>query len=91
MRKVVWTDRRGWKKVSLVRDTDPDSAAPQGLPAGPPDLSEVDCQEVLKEINNRLVDDGLLEIRDLSRQPHAITQAIRAAMLGRIVSAYKRG
>ena len=91
MRKVVWTDRRGWKKVSLVRDTDPDTAAPQGLPAGPPDLSEVDCQEVLKEINNRLVDDGLLEIRDLSRQPHAITQAIRAAMLGRIVSAYKRG
>ena len=91
MRKVVWTDRRGWKKVSLVRDTDPDSAAPQGLPAGPPDLSEVDCQEVLKEINNRLVDDGLLEIRDLSRQPNAITQAIRAAMLGRIVSAYKRG
>ena len=91
MRKVVWTDRRGWKKVSLVRDTDPDTAAPQGLPAGPPDLSEVDCQEVLKEINNRLVDDGLLEIRDLSRQPNAITQAVRAAMVGRIVSAYKRG
>jgi len=91
MRKVVWTDRRGWKKVSLVRDTDPDTAAPQGLPAGPPDLSEVDCQEVLKEINNRLVDEGLLEIRDLSRQPNAITQAIRAAMVGRIVSAYKRG
>jgi hypothetical protein len=91
MRKVVWTDRRGWKKVSLVRDTDPDTAAPQGLPAGPPDLSEVDCQEVLKEINNRLVDEGLLEIRDLSRQPNAITQAVRAAMVGRIVSAYKRG
>ena len=91
MRKVVWTDRRGWKKVSLVRDTDPDTAAPQGLPAGPPDLSEVDCPEVLKEINNRLVDEGLLEIRDLSRQPNAITQAVRAAMVGRIVSAYKRG
>lgn len=91
MRKVVWIDRRGWKKVSLVRDTDPDTAAPQGLPVGPPDLSEVDCQEVLKEINNRLVDDGLLEIRDLSRQPNAITQAVRAAMVGRIVNAYKRG
>ena len=91
MRQVVWIDRRGWKRVSLVRDTDPDTAAPQGLPAGPPDLSEVDCQEVLKEINNRLVDDGLLEIRDLSRQPNAITQAVRAAMVGRIVSAYKRG
>jgi len=89
MRRVVWTDRRGWKRVSLVRDTDPDEAAESGLPLGPPDLSEIDCQEVLKEISNELVDCGILTIADLPRQPNAITQAVRSAMVRRIVVAYK--
>lgn len=74
----------------MVRDVDPDEAASSGLPVGPPDLSEVDCQEVLKEVNNALVECGVLTVSDISRQPNAITAAVRSAMVGRIVAVYKQ-
>jgi hypothetical protein len=89
MRKVTYTDRRGYKKVALVRDTDPDEAAAQGLPLGPPDLDELDFEEVKKEINNALVQNGLLSLKDMPRQPNAITIAVRAAMVPRIVALFK--
>jgi len=42
MRKVSWVDETGYKRVSLVRDNDPDSMAQAGIPLGPPDLNELD-------------------------------------------------
>lgn len=89
MRRVTYTDRRGYKKVALVRDEDPDEAAARGLPLGPPDLSELDFEEVKREINNSLVSQGILSIRDLPRQPNGITIAVRQAMVHRIVALFK--
>jgi hypothetical protein len=89
MRRVTYVDRRGYKKVALIRDTDPDEAAAQGLPLGPPDLDELDFEEVKREINDSLVREGVLSIRDLSRQPSAVTIAVRDAMVHRIVALMK--
>jgi hypothetical protein len=90
MRRVTYTNRRGHLKVALVRDTDPDDAAPSGLPLGPPNMDDLDWEEVKKVINNALVHDGLLSIKDLPRHPNAITAAVRSALVGRIVVLYKQ-
>ena len=42
MREVEWTDKDGFRHRSLVRDTDPDSAAPSGILKDPPDLDGLD-------------------------------------------------
>lgn len=90
MRKVTYTDRQGFKYVALVRDVDPDEAAASGLPLGPPNFNELDMEEVKRDINNILVEQGVLTIKDLPRHPNAITQAVRSALVGRIVVLYKQ-
>lgn len=90
MRRVTYTDRRGYKRVALVRDTDPDEAAASGLPLGPPSFDELDLEEVKRDVSNFLVEQGVLNIKDLPRHPNAITQAVRSAMVGRIVVLYKQ-
>lgn len=89
MRQVTYVDRKGYQRVALVRDTDPDEAAPTGIPLGPPDLDELDFEEVKREINNEMVKQGILNIRDLPRRPNAITLAVRSAMVHRIVALMK--
>jgi hypothetical protein len=90
MRKVIYTDRQGFKYASLVRDSDPDEAAASGLPLGPPNLDGLDMEEVKRDINNFLVEQGVFNIKDLPRHPNAITQATRAALVGRIVVLFKQ-
>jgi hypothetical protein len=90
MRKVIYTDRLGFKRAALVRDTDPDDAAASGLPLGPPDFNLLDMEEVKRDINNFLVEQGVFNIKDLPRHPNAITQAVRSALVGRIVVLYKQ-
>jgi hypothetical protein len=90
MRTVITTDNRGRKTVFLVRDTDPDSAAGRGIPIGPPDFDGLDLEEVKKELNNQLVETGILTWLDVQKNPTALSGAVRSAMVGRIVELYKR-
>lgn len=89
MRLVVWTDRAGWKRASWVRDNDPDTAAERGVPVPMPDLGSLDWEEVKKDINNMLVDQRLFTWRDVQRQQTGVTNAVRAAIVRRVVQLYK--
>lgn len=89
MRKVVWTDRGGWRRVSWVRDDDPDDMAPQGIPAGPPDLSKMDWEEVGKKINNALIDRDLLTWKDVQQQQNGVTNVITSVLRQEIILQYR--
>ena len=89
MRRVTWTDRRGWKHVSLVRDNDPDEAGQTGVPVGPPDLDRLDCEEVKRDLNNMLVEMGILTYRDIQRLNTAVSTAVRSVLTTRVVNLYK--
>lgn len=68
MRPVIFTDRRGWLRRTLVRDGDGDEMAEYGLPAGPPDIEHgIDWEDIKKQINNILVNDNALTLYDLQR------------------------
>lgn len=89
MRKIIAPDGRGRKHVFAVRDTDPDSAASRGIPVGPPDLDGIDFEEVKTDLNNRLVEAGILTWQDIQRNPTALSGAVRAVLVGRIVALFK--
>lgn len=89
MRQVVWTDKDGFKRVSLIRDTDPEELASSGIPVGPPDLELVDWEEVKRDLNNFLVDHGLLTYRDLMRQNSGVSKAVRSCLTSKIVNLFK--
>jgi hypothetical protein len=60
MKIVIWKDKHGYKHRSLLRDTDRDDQAAYGVPQDPPDLNQIDWEEVKKEIHNHLVEKGLI-------------------------------
>ncbi len=65
MREVQWTDRNGYKHRSLVRNTDPDSAAEHGVLQDPPDLSKLDWEGVVRDTHNALVERDISTWGDL--------------------------
>ena len=69
MRFVIYEDRNGYSHRTMIRDDDDDSMAESGIPAGPPDLSVIDCEAVKLEINNLLVKNGLFTWDDIQRSP----------------------
>lgn len=89
MRVVIWTDERGYKRRSLVRDTDPDSAARKGVPLDPPDLSQLDWETIKRDIHNRLVDLKLHSYQDVLLTQNGITSAVSGALKRRILDLYK--
>ena len=88
MRRVTY-EVDGYKKVSMIRDTDSDDLAPKGIPVGPPDLDLVDWEEVKKHLNNLLVERGILTYRDIQMNTSAVSTCVRACLTSRIVNVYK--
>ena len=56
MREVEWKDRHGYRHRSLVRDTDPDSAAENGIRQDPPDLDLLDWEGIKRDIHNAMIE-----------------------------------
>lgn len=61
LKRVTYTDDNGWKHCSLVRSTDDESEGKYGIPIGPPDISGLDWDYIHREINNTLVEIGVID------------------------------
>ena len=89
MRQVTYTDQDGYKHVVLIRDTDPESMAPAGVPVGPPDLDLIDWEAVKRDLSNQLVENGILTYRDIQRHNSAVSVCVRACLTSKVVNIYK--
>ena len=87
MKRVIYEDKDGFKQVSLIRDSDPDTMAPQGIPCGPPDIRELDWESIWRDINNLLVDRGFTNLQSLNIG--GLDNSIIIPIKRRLVSAYK--
>lgn len=68
MKPVVYTDKHGFRRRVLIRDQDdPDEMAEYGVPAGPPDLDEIDWDELRRGVHNALTDMGATDWISLQR------------------------
>ena len=90
MRLVIYEDKDGWKRGSMIRDDDPDSYAPKGLPKNPPDLRGLDWEGISREINNALVDQGLFTWRDVQLAQNGVTSIVNNIVRRRIVALFKQ-
>lgn len=89
MRCVEWKDGRGCLRRSLVRDGDPDTLAPQGVPQDVPDLERIDWEELQRELHNELHRRGLFTWGDVQRSQNGLTGAILAVVRRRLVALYR--
>lgn len=90
MRTVQWTDNTGRIRASLVRDYDPDTAAPQGIPADPPDLRGLDIEGALRDLHNELARRGLRTWLDVQKSGDGVTASILASFRRRVIALYRQ-
>ena len=91
MRTVIWEDRNEYTRASLVRDGDPDEAAEHGIPIEPPDLDQIEWEEVKRDLYNSLVRQGLFTYEDMRDAQNGIRRAVILALHKKVVDIYKRG
>lgn len=89
MRRVLWEDRNGFLRASLIRDNDPDDVAEQGIPVEPPDLEDIDWEEVKRLLHNELVRRQLFTFDDVQREQKGITVSVVSVMRRKIVELYR--
>lgn len=75
MKLIKYTDKAGFKRRSLVKDTDSEDDAQYGVPAGPPDLRQLDWTQLKRDMNNALADQELWTLQDLQRSKIGVTVA----------------
>lgn len=89
MKLVQWTDEDGWKHQSLIRDDMDDSLAYQGMPQDPPDLNELDCEQLFRDLHNLLVDRNLLTMEDLQGNNN-LRNAVEVVFFRSIFELYRK-
>lgn len=72
MRRVIWTDKQGFKHASIIRDNDPDSEVFFGIPDDPPDLSWT-IENFKKILHNEFVERGITSYRDYVNKQNEIS------------------
>lgn len=85
MKETIITDKRGYRRRVFVREQDGDRAAEFGIPAGPPDLDDLDCEFLKREINKALVENRLFTWDDVQRSPvglNAVVTVVKRAVSG---------
>ena len=75
MKYVTYTDKDGYKRRSLIKDTDGDDKAQYGIPAGPPDLRQLDYVRLMRDMSNALADSEIWNLQDLQRSQIGVTVA----------------
>ena len=76
MRLVNWTDEKGFVHRAIVPDHATNEMASYGVPAGPPELAQLDWDAIKKEINNALVTHGLFTWDDVQKDPNGVGIAL---------------
>ena len=75
MKPVIYTDKNGYKRRSLVRDNDDESDGELGIPYGPPDIRQLDWDRMLKDMHNALASAGLFNWKDAQESRVGISAA----------------
>jgi len=89
MKEVIWTDERGFKHRSLLRDNDPDNLGSAGIPLDPPDLFHLDWDGLVRELHNLLVDKKLSTWEDVQRSGNGVSSSIQTVLKRPIIALYR--
>lgn len=88
MKRVEWTDERGWKHARLVQDDilqDPS----EGIPLEPPDIERINWEAVKRDLHNELFNRNLIDWTCVQRTGNGLQAAINAALHRRLQNLYR--
>lgn len=89
MKPVLYEDPEGFQQLVLVKDgDDPLTNAQYGVPVGPPDLRQLDIDELLVQMNHVLVQQECFTWEDVMKNQIGITAAINL-FKKRIIDLYR--
>lgn len=91
MKNVIWKDKDGYKHRSIIRDDQPDSMAPEGIPQDPPDLNQLDWEEIKREIHNSLVEQGVTSWKEVQQRGNSVRNTVGSVIGPRIIALYRQG
>jgi len=90
MRAVIYEDDQGFLRRALVKDSDSDADAPYlGIPYGPPDVREMDWNNLLKGINNVLVQQSAFTWEEAQRTQQVGLQAALSLFKRALIDLYR--
>lgn len=89
MKIVIWTDEKGWRHRSVIKDDHDESMAPKGIQQDPPRVEDLNWEDIKRDLHNALVNRGLIGYRDIIRQQDGVTGAILAALRKPVIDLYK--
>lgn len=75
MKHIIYTDKDGFVCRSLIKDTDSNDKAEFGVPAGPPDLRQLDWETLKRDVNNALASAELWTMEDFQKNSGGVTFA----------------
>lgn len=76
MKRVLYKDREGFIRRSLIKDGDDESDAPFGIPDGPPDVRLIDWDTLMRDVNNVLAENNAFTWEEALKYPVALQAAI---------------
>ena len=90
MKIARWIDTGGYQRISIVRDDDEYADMTHGLRKGPPDITTLDWENIVRELHNALVGRNLFTYEDVLRSQNGVTSAILSTLKRRVVGLYKQ-
>ena len=89
MRPVEWVDEKGYMRRRLVKDSDPDELGALGFPEEPPDIDQLDWEDVKRTLHNQLMARRIITHKDVQRTQVGATGAVRAALLKPLIALFR--
>ena len=90
MQRVRVVDADGYMHQYLVTDSTPDEEIEKGLPCDPPDVRQLDWNEIARELHNLLLRRGLVTLDDVNAQQNAVGNTILSVIRPRVIALYKQ-
>lgn len=88
MKLLIYSDSDGYNQASLVRDTD--SNPTLGLLQSPPDIRQLDWEQIKKDIHNKLLERGLITLRDIQIRNVEFNQVVMSSVVKPIFGLYQK-
>ncbi len=91
MRLVTWYDEDGFLRQAYGRNEDPDEIVQEsGIRHEPPDVRQLDWDELAKELNNLLIERGLITWMDVQKQQDALINTVKTVMKRKLIALYRQ-
>lgn len=87
MKAIIYEDAHGKLHRTVLRDSDPEDLAEEGIPLDPPKIEDI-LENAKLELHNELVKRGLIDVQSLNEHNGALSSAVNKCVTNKIIKRY---